>query len=150
MTKFLIQSVLFCTLLICTIFSFGIITLGWAEVRIHNDMGGEIGPYMQALTKIRQSGERVVIDGDCFSACTLVTAMIPAQRICITARARLGFHAAKADHSGWHASSPAITKFMREMYPAHIRDWLERNGGLGGRTLILSGAELRVFYPLCE
>jgi hypothetical protein len=121
-----------------------------AEIRIRNDMGGDLGTYMQSLTKIRESGERVVIDGDCFSACTLVTAMIPAKRLCVTYRARLGFHAAKVEQSGRQDSSPAITKFMLEMYPAHIRSWLEKNGGLSHGTLVLSGPELRAFYPLCE
>lgn len=121
-----------------------------AEIRIRNDMGGDLGTYMQALIKIRDSGERVVIDGDCYSACTLLTAMIPANRICVTDRARLGFHAAKVDEPVQQDNSSAITKLMLEMYPAHIRTWLEKNGGLSHRTLILSGSELRSFYRPCE
>ena len=46
---------------------------------------------------IRDSGERVVIDGNCFSACTLVTAIIPKERICVTERAVFGFHAGWTD-----------------------------------------------------
>lgn len=135
---------------VCSVLAVGLYNPSWAEVRIHNDMGGEIGPYMQALIKIRDSGENVVIDGDCFSACTLITAIIPANRICVTPRARLGFHAAKADQSGRRTRSPEITRLMWEMYPMHIRHWLSKNGGLGARTLILSGAELRAFYQPCK
>ncbi len=121
-----------------------------ADIRIRHDMGGELGAYMRALIVIRDSGEKVVIDGDCFSACTLITAMIPAERVCVTRRARLGFHSAKADESGRQVESPALTKTLMELYPPRIRAWLKRNGGLGRRTLILQGPALRSFYPLCD
>ena len=67
-----------------------------ATVRIANDAGGQIGPYLDRLVALRNSGERVVIDGPCLSACTMVLGVIPRGRICMTRRARLGFHAA------WH------------------------------------------------
>ena len=65
-------------------------------MRIRADAGGQIGPYLQELVALRGSGERVIIDGPCLSACTMVLGVIPRERICVTARARLGFHAA------WH------------------------------------------------
>src|SRR5258708_3228926 len=65
-----------------------------AAVRISNDFGGQIGHYLDRYTAMRDSGERVVIDGSCLSACTLVLGVVPRDRICVTARARLGFHAA--------------------------------------------------------
>src|SRR5262249_389448 len=63
------------------------------EVRIRASPGGEVGPYLKLFTLLRQSGERIVIDGPCFSACTLVLSTIPRDRICVTSRAVLGFHA---------------------------------------------------------
>ena len=65
-------------------------------VRIKADPGGQIGPYLENLVALRGSGERVIIDGPCLSACTMVLGVIPRERICVTSRARLGFHAA------WH------------------------------------------------
>ena len=62
-----------------------------AMTRIADDMGGSLGEYLLMFAAIRDSGERVMIDGSCFSACTLVTALIPRDRICITERAMLGF-----------------------------------------------------------
>ena len=56
--------------------------------------GGQIGPYLDRLSVLRNSGERVIIDGPCLSACTMVLGVIPRDRICVTRRARLGFHAA--------------------------------------------------------
>src|SRR5258706_1341325 len=65
-----------------------------AAVRISNDFGGQIGHYLDRYTAMRNAGEQVVIDGSCLSACTLVLGVVPRDRICVTARARLGFHTA--------------------------------------------------------
>ena len=64
-----------------------------ADVRILASGGGAVGDYLNFFAKVKQSGERVVIDGPCLSACTLVLSTIPRQRICVTSRAVLGFHA---------------------------------------------------------
>jgi hypothetical protein len=42
-----------------------------------NDPGGEITAYVHKFQEMRASGERLVIDGPCLSACTLFTAFIP-------------------------------------------------------------------------
>ena len=65
-----------------------------ADVRIVNDPGGEISSYVLTFKKMRAAGERVVIDGPCLSACTLLTGIVPHNRVCVTKRAVLGFHAA--------------------------------------------------------
>ena len=65
-----------------------------ATMRIAEDRGGQIGRYLQAFAMLRSSGERVVVDGNCLSACTLILGVIPRDRICATPRARFGFHAA--------------------------------------------------------
>ena len=63
-------------------------------MRIAEDRGGQIGQYLQAFNTLRSSGERVIVDGNCLSACTLVLGLVPRERICATQRARFGFHAA--------------------------------------------------------
>src|SRR5579872_6431292 len=65
-----------------------------ADIRIVRDPGGEVSSYIQKFEDVRASGERVVIDGPCLSACTLLTGLIPRDHICVTHRALLGFHAA--------------------------------------------------------
>src|SRR6202158_1204312 len=67
-----------------------------AEVRILASPGGEVGPFLDLFERVRASGERVVIDGPCLSACTLVLSVVPSDRICVTRRAILGFHAARS------------------------------------------------------
>ena len=62
------------------------ITTAQATVRIVADPGGQIGPYLEHLTALKDSGERVIIDGPCFSACTMVLGVIPQERICVTSR----------------------------------------------------------------
>ena len=63
-------------------------------MRISDDVGGRIGAYVEQYSQVKQNGERVVIDGTCLSACTLVLGIVPRDRICVTRRAMLGFHAA--------------------------------------------------------
>ena len=65
-----------------------------AVVRIADDRGGRIGTYVDKYQGLRSSGETVIIDGLCASACTIVLGAIPRDKICVTSRATLAFHAA--------------------------------------------------------
>ena len=92
-----------------------------------------------------------MIDGNCFSACTLVTALIPKTRLCVTERAVLGFHASWiGDKMGKQAISKEGTNLLYQMYPRDIQRWISRKGGLGSGTLILKGRELMAFYRICK
>jgi hypothetical protein len=122
-----------------------------AMTRIADDMGGPLGEYLLVFAAIRNAGERVMIDGGCFSACTLVTALIPGDKICITERAVLGFHAGWFENkAGERVTSPTGTRVLYEMYPPMIRNWIARQGGLGSRTIILEGRELAAIYQYCK
>ena len=66
----------------------------FADVRILASPGGDVVPFLKLFETLRYSGERVTIDGPCYSACTLVLSSISRNRICMTSRAVLGFHAA--------------------------------------------------------
>ena len=122
-----------------------------AMTRIADDMGGPVGEYLLVFAAIRDAGERVMIDGGCFSACTLVTALIPREKICITERAMLGFHAGWFENkAGERVVSPTGTRVLYEMYPPIIRNWISRRGGLGPRTIVLEGRELASIYQYCK
>ena len=122
-----------------------------AMTRIAGDMGGPLGDYLLMFAAIRDSGERVMIDGRCFSACTLVTALVPKDKICITERAMLGFHAGWFENkAGERFISPTGTRVLYEMYPPIIRTWIARQGGLGTRTIVLEGPELAAIYRYCK
>jgi hypothetical protein len=122
-----------------------------AVVRISNDKGGQIGPYLDAYVSIRKSGQRVMIDGPCLSACTIVLGVLPRERICVTPRAQLGFHAAwNPGRNGRPVLSQAGTKALWDIYPGEIRSWLKRRGGLKPKMVYLSGSELMSMYRVCD
>lgn len=121
-----------------------------ADMRIEASAGGRIGDYLDLFASVARSGERVVIDGPCLSACTLVLSLVPRERICITRRAVLGFHAAwKPDEEGRARTHARATQLMMESYPSNVRHWIRRKGGLTSRTLMLRGRELAAMYPRC-
>jgi hypothetical protein len=104
-----------------------------AEHRITRDFGGLVDQYKAKYAKIRDRGERVVIDGICNSACTLVLGIVPLNKICVTPRASLGFHAAYFDKAytlGIKVTSYAGTADLMSYYPSSVKDWISRNGGL--------------------
>ena len=104
-------------------------------MRIAEDRGGQIGQYLQSFAAVRESGERVVIDGNCLSACTLVLGLVPNDRICATPRARFGFHAAwMPDPNGRPVTSPMGTQALWNIYPVSVRHWISRHGGLSRKN----------------
>ena len=123
-----------------------------ADVRITNDPGGEITAYLSKFQEMRASGERLVIDGPCLSACTLFTALIPRNKVCVTARAVLGFHAASYydDASRSLVPTRAGTRLVMRLYPQAIRNWIVRHGGLTPRIIGLRGRELASLYNTCR
>jgi hypothetical protein len=126
-------------------------TTATAVVRITDDRGGNIGAYWQRYTALRDAGEQIVIDGTCTSACTLVLGIVPHDRICVTANAVLGFHAAwRPGFLGFEVINDPATRTLWNIYPAPIRAWIARNGGLGPNTIYLSGSELMAMYRQCR
>ena len=92
MTRMAVLKIIFLAAVLCGL----TLPPAQAEVRILASPGGQVGPFLDLFERVRDSGERVVIDGPCLSACTLVLSMVPQNRICVTRRAILGFHAARS------------------------------------------------------
>jgi len=124
----------------------------FADVRILGSPGGEVGSYLTLFEGVRKPGQRVVIDGPCLSACTLVLSTIPRERICVTSRAVLGFHAPRwIDRQGrQYAASESTTRVVASTYPAEVRAWIDRRGGLKSKPIFLRGRELAALYPRCS
>jgi hypothetical protein len=77
--------------------------------------------------------------------------MVPNDRICVTRRAILGFHAARSvDRRGRMYAEPEASELVLSAYPAAVRSWIIRRGGLGSRLLLLRGRELAALYPRCR
>ena len=122
-----------------------------ASVRITNDKGGNIGAYWSRFMALRDSGQNVVIDGTCSSACTMVLGIVPDDRICVTAKAVLGFHAAwRPGLLGFEIINDPATRTLWDLYPIPIQQWIARHGGLGLQMIYLSGPELFAMYRQCR
>ena len=125
---------------------------GFADIRILGSPGGEVGSFIKLFDMMRDTGERVIIDGPCYSACTLVLSAIPKERICVTRRAVLGFHGALLEdrQGNIERAPPSLNAAVAEVYPEPVQDWIARHGGLKRKMLTLRGAELYRYYPRCS
>ncbi|MES2752192.1 MAG: hypothetical protein V4661_12555 [Pseudomonadota bacterium] len=104
-----------------------------ADLRITRDHGGYVEEYKTKYQRIRARGERVIIDGICNSACTMVFGIVPMNKICVTPRASLGFHQAYYDKAftfGLKVNSNEGTADLMSYYPQPVKAWISRNGGL--------------------
>jgi hypothetical protein len=121
-----------------------------AVVRIADDRGGRIGTYVDKYQDLRQSGETVIIDGLCASACTIVLGAIPHDKICVTSHATLGFHAAwDFGANGRAITNPEATHMLYSMYPTPVRRWIAQRGGLTPNMIFLKGKQLQALYKPC-
>ena len=122
-----------------------------ADVRILASPGGTVASFLELFTRLRASGQRVVIDGPCLSACTLVLATIPHNRICVTRGAVLGFHGARlVDSRGYSEPEPEASRVILASYPPPVRHWIERHGGLTSHVLLLRGRALAAMFRHCR
>ena len=138
-------------IVICAMTILGAVAPARADVRILRSPGGEVGSFLRLFTALRDSGERIIIDGPCYSACTLVLGTIPNDRICVTRRAVLGFHGARIfDRRGREYRVPAsVNAQVTAAYPEPVQQWIAQRGGLTRKLIKLRGAELYRFYPRC-
>lgn len=117
---------------------------------IKNDGGGDIPRYFARYLYLQLSGEQVVIDGDCHSACTLALGLLARDRRCFTRQARLGFHASYTEYGSVRVMNSIGTAIFWLVYPAEIRRWISKHGGLTSRLIYLEGKELAAMYPPCR
>lgn len=120
-----------------------------ATIRISDDPGGQIGDYLAKFRALRLSGQRVEIDGTCASACTMLLGTIPRNRICVTPGARLVFHSAW-DPEGDQQVAADGNRILWSIYPASVRQWIRRHGGLRSETITLGWPELAAMFPTCR
>jgi hypothetical protein len=120
---------------------------------LKDEPGGRVDQHIERWKALAASGEDVEIGGFCYSACTLVLAHVPKERLCFGQRAVLGFHLARFSLNG----EPAIeaSRAMFNAYPQDIRMWLQKKGGLEKMPLeslwLLFASELwQMGYRKCE
>ncbi|EJW09974.1 putative exported Uncharacterized protein [Rhodovulum sp. PH10] len=120
-----------------------------ADWRITDDPGGPIALYRVKYDGLAREGRRVVIDGPCLSACTLVLTL-PRDQVCAT----LGFHSAWAPTAdGRRVYSREGTAALWRSYPAPVRAALRRRGWRGGPhpdLVMLGGRALARIVAPCD
>ena len=126
------------------------ISASQALVRIADDRGGRIGTYVDKYQGLKSSGETVMIDGLCASACTIVLGAVSHDKICVTPRANLGFHAAwDMGSNGRAVTNAQATQLLFAMYPSQVKRWIARRGGLRPGMIFLRGRQLMGMYKPC-
>ena len=119
---------------------------------LYNEPGGIIQDHVKRWQALAASGDDVEIRGPCMSACTLIMAFIPSDRICFGEAASLQFHMA-----GHVNQEPSIdtARWMLNQYPQDIRLWIRAKGGVEKMTFYamwkLAAEELWAMgYRKCE
>jgi hypothetical protein len=121
------------------------------------DPGGYLARYLADLEKLKRLGVRQLqIDATCASACTVYLRL--GKRVCVTDRARIGFHRItlrsrtrfgpirsrlKSAEHGFN------DKFLQRL-PANIRSWRGIRGGLPRRMVWLKGDEAARRIGRCQ
>ena len=127
------------------------VTSASATVIISDDIGGKMQDYTARFRQVRDSGQSVVINGTCVSACTMVLGLVPSDQICATHNAVLGFHAAWTfDNSGKRVVSASGTQDLIKTYPAPVRAWIAQQGGLTPKMMYLRGRDLAAIVAPCR
>jgi len=107
--------------------------------------------YVARMQRAAAMGERVIIDGNCLSACTMTLGIIPPQNVCATPRAVLGFHSAFTPTPlGQKVDYPPGTLEMVSHYPPAIRAWIKRHGGLHPSMIYLRAPEIFQYVSSCQ
>jgi hypothetical protein len=132
-----------------------------ADLRITRDHGGYLDEYKAKYARIRDNGERVIIDGICNGACTALLGIVPLERVCVTPRAILGFNEAYYDATqatgafwqslaGWSMTNTSATAELMSLYPEPVKNWISRQGGLSPKMKYLKkGPELWAIIDPC-
>jgi hypothetical protein len=121
-----------------------------ATVRIYDDSGGQIGQYLDRYHALRASGEQVIIDGTCASACAMILGVLPRDQICVTPRAVFAFHSAWEPTPEGNKVSKAGNEYLWANYPSNVRKWISLHGGLRSKFVYLRGPDLAAMYSACR
>ena len=119
-----------------------------SALRMIGAVGSE--PTSTNIRACAHPANSVVIDGLCASACTIVLGAVPHDKICVTSRATLGFHAAwDFGANGRTIMDREATMMLYSMYPMPVQRWIAARGGLTPHIIFLRGKVLQAMYKPC-
>lgn len=124
---------------------------------IASSPGGIVLDFIEQYDQLRRSGRPVMLDGICMSACTLVTGLIPQERVCTTPFGKLAFHSAWQQSMWGSSHSSEGTRMLWQIYPENVRRILRSRGWDGAAAdnahpdmIYVDGDDLRTIYRLCK
>ena len=118
---------------------------GAAKTVLYEERGGRIVDHWERWKALAAQGGEVEIRGPCWSACTLIMAHIPRERLCFDKHAELNFHQAMRP-SG--ELSMEASQWMVDQYPEDIRKWLKTMGGVERMPTPSLNHPAQTFYML--
>jgi len=110
------------------------------------DNGGVIVRYIKDVDEARRSGDPVTFAGPCNSACTLYLSL-PVSQLCIQPTASFGFHAAQHPRAEVRRQ---MTDALLRKYPAWAKRWIDANGGLTTREIVMPASYAQRYLPSCR
>jgi hypothetical protein len=116
---------------------------------LYDEPGGILLEHVNRWIALARSGDDVEIRGPCTSACTMIMAYVPKERLCLGDYASLQFHLVRFADTG--KMDLASSLWMLNRYPGNIRDWLMARGGVASMSIqdlwTLEAEELCRVYP---
>jgi hypothetical protein len=113
------------------------------------DPGGDISTYARWYQRWNESGDKLVIDGVCISACTLFLEYVGeklSDRVCVTSRSLIGLHQASLDG---RSDGVFTTIMVKLVYPQWVQKWIVDNGGLTPEIKLMTPEDMKGHVPLC-
>lgn len=101
--------------------------------RISADFGGSVSEYISKYTEFQQLNKQIKIEDVCISACTLVTSLVPPDRVCAQPWSLLGFHSAWIMTMAGPMFSFEGTRLMWNFYPVKVQELLKEKGWDGSK-----------------
>lgn len=97
---------------------------------VYGDPGGDIFTFMSHYQQMKDSHEKLRVDGVCASACTYFLNILPQDSVCATDQAWFGFHGV---YSGFGGFNEPFTQWSQAIaYPQFVRDLLKNEYGFDG------------------
>jgi hypothetical protein len=116
-------------------------SVAWAEtINVSDSHGGSVAAYDARWAAYAAQGVNVRIVGPCQSACTVLLAHIPRDRICVTPQASFGFH---------QAHLPSATATLWNGYGPEIQAWINQHGGLQPQFIWMRAPDTYHFFKRC-
>ena len=99
---------------------------------LYDEHGGILDKHIVRWKELAASGNNVEIRGYCSSACTMIMAYVPSDRICFGDNSALGFHMSRGGYGENYETFkpfPETARWMVNQYPQNIRKWVNDRGG---------------------